>query len=147
MSVLVLVVEPLVSGTDKEKYSETEEIVWTAIEIVFTVIFSLELLVRASVANALGTKTLCGFLKNPGTICDIFAVIPYYTDLILSAAGGHLKMLRFIRDLRVGRVMRITRLSKMANMLGVHGARMLQPVAVVLVVTWGIYLKDGSKEK
>lgn len=147
LSVFVLVLEPFISDDDKDLRTATENTVWTAVEIVFTFIFTLELLARASVANALGTQTLCGFLKNPGTICDIFAVIPYYTDLILSAAGGHLKMLRFIRVLRVGRVMRITRLSKMANMLGVHGARMLQPVAVVLVVTWGIYLKDGSKEK
>jgi Ca2+-binding EF-hand superfamily protein len=145
-SVLVLVAEPLISGKDEKKkdeeLSDEEKNVWKGIEIVFTVIFSMELILRASVANALGTHTTCQWLRQPGTLCDIAAVLPYFTDLFLEKAESSFKMLRVIRMLRIGRVMRVSRMAKFATKVG--GVDMVQPVAVTMIVIWFIYLKHSE---
>lgn len=143
LSVFILVLEPLVSGQSKDKYSDAESSAWTAMEIIFTVIFTIELLLRAIVADALGTRTFWSWLRDPGTICDIAAVVPYFLDLVLDEAGSSFKMLRVIRVLRIGRVMRVSRMAKATSKVLKMDAEMVTPILVVLVVIWGIYLKNS----
>jgi Ca2+-binding EF-hand superfamily protein len=147
-SVLVLVLEPLVSEGSEKKHSDDEKAVWNVMEVTFTVIFSLELLIRGYVANALGTKTTCQWLREPGTIVDIAAVLPYFTDLVLDNTGSNeFKLLRVIRLLRIGRVMRVSRMAKLSVRLCKMDLDVMQPVSVVLVVIWGIYLKNKVDDK
>jgi len=158
LSVFVLVLEPLASGSDKDTYSDTEKTTWTVVEIVFTAIFGFELFARGCVASAAATwdeiengerktfrknKTFVKWIREPGTICDFAAVLPYFTDLAMNSAGGSFKLLLVIRMLRIGRVMRISRMAKLAGRVSDSGIGMelLQSVSVVMVVIWGIYLK------
>lgn len=140
ISVFVLVLEPLVSGQDKDAYSDTTKLVWTTIEIFLTVVFILEILARALVCNALGTRTFREWISDPRTLCDIVAVLPYFTDLVLDSAGDSFKLLRLIRLLRLGRVMRMGRISKMGH-FSPNVIESLQPAAIIMVVIWAIYLK------
>jgi Ca2+-binding EF-hand superfamily protein len=153
LSVLVLLLEPLISGPDKKEHSETEKQIWKISELIFTVIFGTEIVLRMSVCNALGKQTFLQWLMNPSTIIDIAAVVPYFTDLLLDSAGDSFKVLRVLRLFRIGRVMRISRVAKLAssmqNKKKKSGAtsKIFQPVCVVLVVIWGIYLKNNPAMK
>lgn len=139
LSVLVLVLEPLVSGQYQDEYSDTEALVWDTIEVTLTIFFGIEILARACVCNALGTTTFSRWLMNPGTLCDFLSILPYFTDLLLKQAGDSFKLLRLIRLIRLGRVMRVTRSA--GGVVSKERMEVLQPVTVVLVVIWGIYLK------
>lgn len=132
LSVLHMVLEPLVSGDDSEQ-SQKEKDIWFGMELFFTVLFTVEFLVRLCVANALHTTTLFGFLVTPRNVCDFVAIIPLYVETILkSAAFEALTLLRIVRLARLSRLARIARLSRRFPPAA--------PISVVLVVIWGIYL-------
>jgi len=142
-SVVALVLEPLTDRSDKP---QSERDVWKVLELYFTVIFSLELLVRFIVADAVRemetrrgdvevqAPTRWGFVKGPSNICDFCAVLPYYVEVIYGSDDDEeFKLLRFARLMRLSRVMKLAKLSNRSAMFG--------PIAMVLTVIWGIYLK------
>mmetsp|Transcript_98623 Transcript_98623/g.279318 ORF Transcript_98623/g.279318 Transcript_98623/m.279318 type:complete len:543 (+) Transcript_98623:106-1734(+) len=133
VSVMTLFLEPLVSPKDKE-ISETEKKVWLVFEGFFTGIFTLEFLLRLCVADALGTQTICDFLKTPMNIVDLIAIMPFYIEQIFSSDQGAFRLLRVIRLMRLTRVVRLGRLARRSATFA--------PIAVILVVIWGIYLKS-----
>lgn len=145
ISVLTLVLEPLISPSDKKR-SPTEEMVWKDLETTFTAIFTLEYLLRLSVADALGDQTWLDFVKAPMNICDITAVMPFYVDLLLGTvqpkqdgekkkSQDHFRLFRLIRLMRLARLVRLGRLAKKSAHLA--------PVAVIMVLIWGIFMKHG----
>jgi MFS superfamily sulfate permease-like transporter/Ca2+-binding EF-hand superfamily protein/CRP-like cAMP-binding protein len=130
-SVMALVFEPLTERTDRP---QSEIDAWKIVELYFTVIFSMELVVRFCVADAVQGQTRTGFLKAPSNICDFTAVLPYYVEVVIGEHDNdQFKLLRVARLMRLSRVMRLAKLSNRSAMFG--------PIAMVLTVIWGIYLK------
>jgi len=136
VSVLTLVLEPL---TDDGHRSHTEEDVWKGFEIFFTALFTIELLVRFCVADALGTQTMGGFCRQPGNICDFVAILPFYVELAVGQNEDQFRLLRIARLMRLSRVIKIAKLANRSSLFG--------PVAMVLTVIWGIYLKNVDSGK
>merc|ERR1712113_354321 len=134
-SMIVLVVEPIISGSAEEQSSD-ERNLWLGIEIFFTAIFTLELLLRAIASNWLGLQTLKSFIATPRNICDIVAILPLYFDLLFNELLRHFQLLRVVRLVRLIRLARFARLARLSKQNALAG-----PVAMCLVVTWGIYLQ------
>jgi MFS superfamily sulfate permease-like transporter/CRP-like cAMP-binding protein len=137
-SVVTLVVQPIMTDQDTERPKEaTERMVWFVLDGFFTIAFSLEFILRFAVCNALGQQTRMGFLKQPLNIADMAAVVPWYIDLATmgNASASEFRLLRIARLLRLARLVRLGRL---ANKYAV-----VAPIAVILVVIWGIFLKNG----
>jgi len=142
-SVLTLFLEPLISedsvdDENKGQCSETDECTWLGLEIFFTTIFTLELVLRFLVADALGTQTKCGFIRLPSNILDFVAVLPFYVEVVLHEVWSSLRLLRIFRIFRIFRLARLARFARLARL----SSRMeiTAPVSVVMVVIWGIYL-------
>jgi len=134
VSVLTLLTRPLISPVD-EPMDATEEAVWETFERVFTALFTMEYLVRFSVANALGNQTFVGFLRSPMNICDIVAILPWYVDAIIGSSAEEFRLIRIARLMRLARLARLGRLAKKSAAFA--------PIAMILVVIWGIFMKTN----
>lgn len=77
-----------------------------ALDTTFVVVFTLELLIRFTLA-----KNRCAFMKEIFNIIDLFAIVPYYISLIASLFDDteDVTLLITLRVLRVGRIMKLTR--------------------------------------
>jgi hypothetical protein len=136
MSALTLFLEPLISP--KNSYvSQTEKDVWFSFELFFTVLFTVEYLLK--LWSCVATKPRMRFLKEPMNICDIVAVLPFYIDQIIDADKEEFRLFRIFRLLRLSRLVRLGRLAKKSATFA--------PIAMILVVIWGIYMQNGLKEK
>jgi hypothetical protein len=136
MSALTLFLEPLISP--KNSYvSQTEKTVWFSFELFFTALFTLEYLLKLWSCSV--AKSRMRFLKEPMNICDIVAVMPFYIDQIIDADKEEFRLFRIFRLLRLSRLVRLGRLAKKSATFA--------PIAMILVVIWGIYMKNGLKEK
>merc|ERR1719325_163633 len=76
-SVMTPVLEPLVSDLP-----QVEQMIWFVLDGFFSILFTIELLLRFIVTNALGKQTHLDFAKNPMNIADFVAVLPWYIDVI-----------------------------------------------------------------
>jgi len=132
-SVMTLVIQPLSTSP-----SEEEESLWNVMEIFFTVLFTIEFVVRLAVADATGEMTTVEFLTSPATVCDVVAVLPGYIDIAFGSNNEEVKLLRVVRLARLSRMARVARLARHSSLAA--------PVAVVLVVIWGIFLKHGLED-
>lgn len=79
--------------------------VWLTIEIICTVVFTIEYLTRLCVCGAVGT-TMWQFVKNSMNIVDLMAILPFYLwvamrSLSLAKALGVLRTVRLIRLFRI----------------------------------------------
>jgi len=137
VSVLTLFLEPLISPKNANP-SDDEKAIWLAFEAFFTAIFTIEYIVTLAVCDGLGTQTKIQFVKEPMRICDLVAVLPFYIDLAVDADQEEFRLFRIARLMRLSRLMRLGRLAKKSASFA--------PVAMILVVIWGIYMKNGLKE-
>jgi len=109
VSVITMVGEPLISGKDP---SSTEERVWFIFEVFFTGIFTIELILRFCVADALGDQTYLGFFKKPMNICDFGAILPCYMDVFFGADQKEIRLLKVTWFLRLLRLVHLGKLAK-----------------------------------
>jgi len=134
VSCLTLVAEPLISTGSEIPQAEKD--FWFALDGLFSVLFTLELILRFSVADASGQQTRLQFVKAPLNIADAAAVLPWYIEVVTqNNPGSDQRLLRVARLMRLARVVRLGRLAKKWAVLA--------PIAVVFVVIWGIFLKNG----
>mmetsp|Transcript_63587 Transcript_63587/g.176865 ORF Transcript_63587/g.176865 Transcript_63587/m.176865 type:complete len:1420 (-) Transcript_63587:166-4425(-) len=144
VSVLTLILEPLISPSpsEGEKLPEAQAMTWSTLEVFFTVIFTAEYLLRFAVCDAVGSMTRKTFVFVPANICDILAILPTYIDWFMKIVNPtaqldskEMRLLRIVRLLRLSRMARVARLARKSQLAA--------PVAMVLVVIWGIYMKNG----
>jgi hypothetical protein len=135
ISVLALVIEPLVSPGPHMPRSE--QVVWLALDGVFTVIFTIELILRVGVAFVKGQKAQYNFLRAPLNVADFVSVLPWYFDVATFGSGKseEWRLLRVARLMRLARFVRLGRLAKRCAIIA--------PISVILIVIWGIFLKNG----
>eukprot|EP00441_Pelagodinium_beii_P027833 CAMPEP_0197654170 /NCGR_PEP_ID=MMETSP1338-20131121/38690_1 /TAXON_ID=43686 ORGANISM="Pelagodinium beii, Strain RCC1491" /NCGR_SAMPLE_ID=MMETSP1338 /ASSEMBLY_ACC=CAM_ASM_000754 /LENGTH=551 /DNA_ID=CAMNT_0043229569 /DNA_START=79 /DNA_END=1731 /DNA_ORIENTATION=+ len=95
------------------------KIVFFALEIFCTALFTLEYVSRFAVCNAYGSSRLA-FLRSPMNVMDLLAIAPFYFECISAAVvvstdeGGEMDrgMMQVVRSVRLIRIFRIFRLSK-----------------------------------
>merc|ERR1712060_942337 len=96
------------------------------------------LLARFFVSDAMRTQTKVDFLMTPLNIVDAVAVLPFYIDVVSLASrvdSQHFRLLRVLRLMRLARFMRLGRLSR--------NSAIVAPVTIVLLVIWGIFMKNS----
>jgi hypothetical protein len=94
--------------------------VWTVAEAFFSILFSVELVIRWWSCTVAGTETNLAFPFKRGNVCDALAVLPFYIDNAITLTGGDPNgasaqmtgMFRVLRAFRLGRVFRLFRHSK-----------------------------------
>jgi len=133
ISIFTMFVQPLVPS--KKGSDDPSDKMWYYCEFVLTVIFSIEFVMRLFVASALNTMTTVGFLKQPSNILDFVAILPFYIESTMNLEGEEFRLFRIVRLLRLTRIARLGRLAKRSALFG--------PVAMVLIVIWGIYMRTS----
>jgi len=83
---------------------------WSGCEIFFTMLFTMEYILRLSICDVLGETTKMGFICNRGNICDLLAISPWYFEKVFK--GNASKSLRVLRAVRLTRLLRIFRKGK-----------------------------------
>jgi hypothetical protein len=134
-SVMSMFLEPLLTAVDSEEQSESKDLTWIVFEAFFTIVFTIEYMMRFAVADALHTRTKLSFLKHPANLCDLVSILPFYLDLLFASTHDEFRLMKTVRLARLGRVVRLYRITKKSATLA--------PIAVILVVIWGIYIKNG----
>eukprot|EP00927_Polykrikos_kofoidii_P077220 TRINITY_DN74187_c0_g1_i1.p1 TRINITY_DN74187_c0_g1~~TRINITY_DN74187_c0_g1_i1.p1 ORF type:complete len:1361 (+),score=210.65 TRINITY_DN74187_c0_g1_i1:155-4237(+) len=134
LSILLMIVKAFIPDP---KPGSDEERVWFVIELILTVIFTLEFILRLAVADSTGEETVIDFLRTPANIVDIVAIMPFYVELAFrDASAQELRLLRIVRMLRLSRIARVARLARKF--------KVAPPVTMVLVVIWFIYMKTDA---
>jgi hypothetical protein len=133
VSTIILVLEPIITEADGE-VTDSERALWSTFEIVFTVIFGLELIFRFAVSEATRSNKMDFFLV-PSNICDIIAILPLFVELVFSTYVQPVRMLRMARLLRLFRLARLT--GKVSEF-----STSVPPIIAVLTLIWAIYLKS-----
>merc|ERR1719433_801608 len=117
-SILVLFMEPLLPDYQ-------DELIYA--EGVFTVMFTIEYLLRLISASAFGRPTW-RWAVQPETLCDLVAILPFYFLMAIgqTKAAGDSIMLRCVRLVRLSRIGRIARLHS--------GCPICGPIAMILLI-------------
>jgi len=139
VSVFTVIVQPLTSSPSEEKD------IWWIFECFFTVAFTVELVVRFIVADAMGTMTRAAFIAKPINICDFISILPFYVDLVLQQGIEEFRLLRLVHFHRITRLLRLARLVRLERIIRVHAG--MAPTAVIFVVIWGIYIRSKADKK
>mmetsp|Transcript_72959 Transcript_72959/g.165460 ORF Transcript_72959/g.165460 Transcript_72959/m.165460 type:complete len:481 (-) Transcript_72959:76-1518(-) len=96
-------------------------LLWFSAEIWCTAVFTLEYGLRLSVCGEGGMSRI-RFLVTPMNVFDLCAVLPFYFDFIMKAAGiGNTVILRMSRMVRLTRLMRIFKLGRYASGIRLMG--------------------------
>lgn len=107
---------------------------WYTMELVSTVIFTIEFLTRWAVADAFGEETKFEFLTSPLNVLDFLAIVPFYLELGLSSMDG-VKPLRVLRSVRLVRCFRIFKLGKYSvgmNLMAESLINSMQPLSILV---------------
>jgi len=137
LSMLGLFMETLL-GEGDEVGSVTSP--WFWVELLFTTMFTLELLVRFWACGALGASAMAEFFLKPSNALDLMSVLPmYFHALFPNLYIAEFHLFRIARLVRISQTRWVNKLSRRFTLLG--------PVGTVLVVIWGIYLKETSGGK
>lgn len=86
---------------------------WLIMELICTVVFTLEYVIRLMVCDVVGTSQW-KFIREPMNICDFLAILPFYVQLIGKAAGGGEDMGIF-RAIKLSRLLRIFKLARYSS--------------------------------
>jgi len=89
---------------------------WNMIELLCTIVFTIEYVIRFWVCDVMGTQSTCGFIRSPLNVFDFLAILPFYLTSILDS-------LHSAKGLRVFRAVRLTRLTRIFK-LGRYSAGM-----------------------
>lgn len=88
---------------------------WLAIEVISTLVFTVEYCVRIAVCDQAGISRI-SFVISPMNFCDLIAVLPFYIEAVLNSVGfSDTLALRAFRVVRVVRMVRIFKLGRYAS--------------------------------
>jgi hypothetical protein len=87
---------------------------WYLLEVVCTIVFTIEYVVRLSVCTE-GGITYRKWVAEPGNLCDFLAIVPFYVELFQQrfyvGATQAFKSLRLVRLFRLFRIFKLGRYS------------------------------------
>mmetsp|Transcript_40459 Transcript_40459/g.93012 ORF Transcript_40459/g.93012 Transcript_40459/m.93012 type:complete len:1420 (+) Transcript_40459:129-4388(+) len=144
LSTAALVLEPVISGKEDEQ-TQAEEQVWGIVELLITAFLTVEALTRFIILAKLG---FAGSGQSTATlVVEVLATLPLYMEWVARASvlkeplGGMLHD-GLVDGAELFRVVRFARVSRFAAK-----TTLAAPVATMLVVVWGVYVKHGFSGK
>jgi len=130
MSLIVLSVVTFILESLPQFYLNGGHPVFSAIELVCIVVFTIEFLVRFSTSPNLGK-----FVREPLNIVDLVAIVPFYVEQMAgSSTVGSSSVLRVVRLVRVFRVFKLTRYLSWVRTFTSAMAKSAQPLGMLLFV-------------
>mmetsp|Transcript_56159 Transcript_56159/g.133840 ORF Transcript_56159/g.133840 Transcript_56159/m.133840 type:complete len:413 (+) Transcript_56159:2-1240(+) len=141
ISTLALVLEPIVSGPESDQ-TEAETSAWLVLEACITAALTVEFLVRLvkDVQELDGFRT--SYVRVVWLMIEALSALPLYMELIAEPIGDGF----FYDGLKDGAALfRVARLAR----VGRFGSKstLAAPIATMLVIVWGIYVKHGFSGK
>lgn len=131
--ILVSISAFVAERSSAEQYVPPE--VWSVLETVCTMVFSIEYVVRFYAAPISG-KSRLNFVTRILNVFDLLAILPWYLELILKAlqveGGSALGVLRLVRVARVLRLFKLSRYSTWLQLVGEGMARSMRPVMILM---------------
>jgi hypothetical protein len=140
VGVAVMIVSSIVNQVAASLTKRGMEVDWKSpfwiIDFVLTILFTIEFTTRVVAYSPTRFGTFAKFMCTPRNLLDFFAITPAYLELLFSAGDSQLTLLRVVRLLRLSQLARMGRLGTRWSLV--------PPLSAVLVVIWGIYLKEGA---
>lgn len=89
---------------------------WRNVEVICTIIFTVEYFVRMIVCD-IGGGTVWQFVKNPSNLLDALAIMPFYLQAVMDivSEGGGASSTDALRVLRAVRLIRLFRIFKLGK--------------------------------
>lgn len=113
--------------------------IWDHISLGITIAFTVEYVIRLSVANAHGDESTLSFILKPLNLLELAAILPFYANLLFKTGdSGAFRLLRFAR---------LTSAFKENHIRVPSRMQLFAPVVVVYVVIWAIYFKVTSTQQ
>lgn len=95
------------------EFKNVSEDTWLIMELICTVVFTLEYVIRFLVCDVAGVSQW-KFVREPMNICDFLAILPFYVQQIGQAAGAG-KDMGIFRAVRLSRLLRIFKLARYSS--------------------------------
>lgn len=105
--------------------------VWFGSETFFTVVFTLEYVLRLSVCDIAG-GTVSRFILAPMNCVDIAAVMPFFVSLAAAGATEAIGFIRIVRLVRLFRVFKLARYSSGLKLMMVAMSNSLEALGVLV---------------
>jgi len=104
---------------------------WLGSETFFTVVFTLEYILRLSVCDIAG-GSVSQFILTPMNLVDIAAVVPFFISLAAEGATEAIGFIRIVRLVRLFRVFKLARYSSGLKLMMVAMSNSLQALGVLI---------------
>eukprot|EP00448_Togula_jolla_P031602 CAMPEP_0170632104 /NCGR_PEP_ID=MMETSP0224-20130122/35076_1 /TAXON_ID=285029 /ORGANISM="Togula jolla, Strain CCCM 725" /LENGTH=1405 /DNA_ID=CAMNT_0010960647 /DNA_START=23 /DNA_END=4240 /DNA_ORIENTATION=+ len=137
LSLVCVSLELELSGGDFEDQSDSDKQLWMWTGLAFAIVFTIEILLRLLVADAVHGHSREHFLNDPKNMCDLIAILALYLNALVPSQFRVAHLLVVLRLMRVSAIARMT-----FPTLAGKGAAVLMVVAVI----WCIYTKNGLTE-
>lgn len=105
--------------------------VWFGSETFFTVVFTLEYILRLSVCDIAG-GTVSRFILTPMNLVDIAAVMPFFVSLAAEGATEAIGFIRIVRLVRLFRVFKLARYSSGLKLMMLAMSNSVQALGVLI---------------
>jgi len=144
LSTTALVLEPVVSGKADEQ-TEREEQIWEIVEAIITSFLTVEVLARF--ATVVRSGLVASGHSVATLVIEALATLPLYMEWLaymefMRAPLGGMLHDGLVDGAELFRVLRFARVSRFAAR-----TTLAAPVATMLVVVWGVYVKHGFTGK
>lgn len=121
---------------------------WNALEVVCTILFTLEYITRFSVCDEAGLSRM-RFFVSPLNLCDLASVLPFYVELVLEQMGFHknlaVRSLRLVRLIRVFRLFKLGRYASGMRLMGEAFKNSAQAISVLIfLLCMGVVLFSST---
>lgn len=104
------------------------------IEVISTIVFTTEYMLRLWVCDVFGSQTRWDFVRDKTNIMDLLAILPFYVDMALSSVATDINGLRVLRSIRLIRLFRVFKLGKYSTGMALMVATIRGSVQAIAVM-------------
>lgn len=112
-------------------FADTSDTVWKAVEVITTLAFTMEYMLRLWVCDVFGTSMI-SWLIRPMNVCDLLAISPMYIELVFKSDN--------IQGLRVLRVMRLFKLGRYSQGVQVMSAALTNSLSALYILIFLFFI-------
>jgi len=135
VSTIVVSIGIFMIETLPDVYSSAPKL-WLMLEVLCTLVFTVEYACRLAVCGEAGLSRL-RFVIAPLNLFDLMAVLPFYVDTIMTAAGvRHSLLMRLACLVRLFRLVRIFKLGRYASGMRLMGEALLNSTQAISVLVF-----------
>jgi hypothetical protein len=136
LAVIMLSIVSFVMETHpKLRTADAEKGFWY-IEVICTVVFTTEYMLRLWVCDVFETTTRSEFVRDKTNLMDLLAILPFYVDMALNKVDTDITGLRVLRSIRLIRLFRVFKLGKYSAGMALMVATIRGSVQAIAVMAF-----------